>query len=93
VTPEPGHLRSLRASYRLLDLDPDKDARLEKSLGGLFELIASDRLAQPVDATAAQVADVIAMGPNAFHGAPVTTSERLEIDVRCRTYRRLVPRV
>jgi len=35
------------------------------------------------------VSDVIAMGPNAFHGAPATTPERLEIDVRCRTYRRL----
>jgi len=89
VTPEPGHLRSLRASYGLLDLDPDKDARLEQSLGGLFELTASDRLTEPVDATATEVADVIAMGPNAFHGSPVTTPERLEIDVRCRTYRRL----
>jgi len=89
LTPEPGHLGSLRASYGLLDLDPDKDARLEHSLGGLFELIASDRLTRPVDATAAQVSDVIAMGPNAFHGAPATTPERLEIDLRCRTYRRL----
>jgi 23S rRNA (guanine745-N1)-methyltransferase len=89
VTPEPNHLRSLRASYGLLDLDPEKDARLEQSLGGLFELVASDRLTRPVDATAAQVSDVIAMGPNAFHGAPVTTPERLEIDVRCRTYGRL----
>jgi 23S rRNA (guanine745-N1)-methyltransferase len=89
VTPEPGHLRSLRASYGLLDLDPDKDERLERSLGGLFELISSDGLTTRVDATADQVAAVIAMGPNAFHGAPATTPERLEIDVRCRTYRRL----
>jgi len=89
VTPEPDHLRSLRASYGLLDLDPEKDARLEQSVGGLFELVASDRLTRPVDATAEQVSDVIAMGPNAFHGAPVTTPERLEIDVRCRTYGRL----
>lgn len=89
VTPEPGHLRSLRASYGLLDLDPDKDERLEQSLGGLFEPVASQRLTRPVDASADQVDDVISMGPNAFHGAPATTPERLEIDVRCRTYRRL----
>jgi 23S rRNA (guanine745-N1)-methyltransferase len=89
VTPEPGHLRSLRAAYGLIDLDPDKDARLEQSMGGLFELVASQRLTRPVDASAEQVADVIKMGPNAFHGAPATTPERLELDVRCRTYRRL----
>ena len=89
VTPEPDHLRSLRAAYGLLDLDPDKDARLEQSLSGLYELVSSERLTRSVDATAEQVADVIAMGPNAFHGTPVTGPERLEIDVRCRTYRRL----
>ncbi len=89
VTPEPGHLRGLRGAYRLLDLDPDKDERLEQSVKGLFELVSSERLTRPVDAAADQVADVIAMGPNAFHGAPATSPERLEIDVRCRTYRRL----
>ena len=86
VTPEPGHLASVRASYGLLDLDPDKDERLAQSLGGLFTLVDSQRLTTVVDASAAQVADVIAMGPNAFHGTPVTEAMRLEIDVRCRTY-------
>ena len=86
VTPEPGHLASVRASYGLLDLDPDKDERLAQSLGGLFTLVDSQRLTTVVDATAAQVADVIAMGPNAFHGTPVTEAMRIEIDVRCRTY-------
>jgi 23S rRNA (guanine745-N1)-methyltransferase len=89
VTPEPGHLRSLRASYGLLGLDPDKGERLEQSLGGLFEPVTSERLTHTVDASADQVADVISMGPNAFHSAPATTPERLEIEVRCRTYRRL----
>jgi 23S rRNA (guanine745-N1)-methyltransferase len=89
VTPEQGHLRALRAAYGLLDLDPDKDERLQQSLEGLFELVTSERLTHPVDASADQVADVIAMGPNAFHGTPVTSPERLEIDVRCRTYGRL----
>jgi 23S rRNA (guanine745-N1)-methyltransferase len=89
VTPEPGHLRSLRASYGLLDLDPDKDERLEQALGGRFELVTSKRLTQPVDASADEVANVISMGPNAFHSAPATSPERLEVDVRCRTYRRL----
>jgi 23S rRNA (guanine745-N1)-methyltransferase len=89
VTPEAGHLASVRASYGLLDLDPDKDERLAQALDGLFELVDSHRLTTVVDATAAQVADVIAMGPNAFHGTPVTEAVRLEIDVRCRTYVRL----
>jgi 23S rRNA (guanine745-N1)-methyltransferase len=92
VTPEAGHLASVRASYGLIDLDPDKDERLAQALGGLFELVDSHRLTTAVDATADQVADVIAMGPNAFHSAPVTESARLEIDVRCRTYLRLEDR-
>ena len=89
VTPEPGHLASVRASYGLLDLDPDKDVRLAQTLAGRFELVDSHRLTTVVEATAEQVADVIAMGPNAFHGTPVTEATRLEIDVRCRTYLRL----
>jgi 23S rRNA (guanine745-N1)-methyltransferase len=89
VTPDPGHLASVRAAYGLLDLDPDKDERLALALADRFELVDSLRLTTVVDATAEQVADVIAMGPNAFHGAPVTEPDRLEIDVRCRTYLRL----
>ncbi len=92
VTPEAGHLASVRASYGLLDLDPDKDERLAQALDGLFELVDSHRLTTIVDATAEQVADVIAMGPNAFHSTPVTEPARLEIDVRCRTYVRLEDR-
>ncbi|HET7725226.1 MAG TPA: methyltransferase domain-containing protein [Propionibacteriaceae bacterium] len=89
VTPEPGHLAQLRATYGLLDLDPDKDTRLEQSLAGLFSPLASTRLSRGVAASANEVADVVAMGPNAFHGARETGPATVEIDVRCRTYRRL----
>ena len=92
VTPEPGHLASVRAAYGLLDLDPDKDERLAQALADRFELVDSRRLTTVVEATAEQVADVIAMGPNAFHGTPVIEPARLEIDVRCRTYLRLEDR-
>jgi 23S rRNA (guanine745-N1)-methyltransferase len=89
VTPEPGHLAGVRAAHGLLDLDPDKDERLAAALDGLFAPEDSQRLSVAVDATADQVADVIAMGPNAFHGAPTAVPALVEIDVRCRTYRRL----
>jgi 23S rRNA (guanine745-N1)-methyltransferase len=92
VTPEPGHLASVRAAYGLLDLDPDKAERLALALAGRFELVGSRRLTTVVDATAEQVADVIAMGPNAFHGTWVTEPTRLEIDVTCRTFLRLEQR-
>jgi 23S rRNA (guanine745-N1)-methyltransferase len=91
VTPEPGHLRGLRVTYGLLDVETDKDVRLQRSLDGLFEPVASERLTRTVDATADQVADVIAMGPNAFHADRVTGPGHVEIDVTCRTYRRLEP--
>lgn len=89
VTPEPGHLETVRAAYGLLDLDPGKDRRLKQSLSGLFEPVSSTRFTRMVDATAEEVRDVVAMGPNAFHGTRATGPAKVEIDVRCRTYRRL----
>ncbi|MHB1008660.1 MAG: putative RNA methyltransferase [Propionibacteriaceae bacterium] len=89
VTPEPGHLETVRATYGLLDLGPDKGRRLRQSLSGLFEPLSSSRFTRTLDASAEEVRDVVAMGPNAFHGMQATGPARLEIDVRCRTYRRL----
>ena len=70
VTPTAAHLDALRARHGLLGIDDDKDERLLRSTVGLFEAIARNRLDYRVRAPGAAVRDLIAMGPNAFHGVP-----------------------
>lgn len=70
VTPGASHLEGLRNRYGLLGIDPDKDARLARSTVGLFDPIARVAVEYRTDASASLVRDLIAMGPNAFHGVP-----------------------
>lgn len=70
VTPTASHLRELRERHGLLGIDDDKDERLARSASGLFEPIATTRCEYVAAATGDQVRDLIAMGPNAFHGVP-----------------------
>lgn len=84
VTPHDDHLGELRERYGLLDIDPDKDERLRRSAVGLFDPIVAKRLSYVRRLDADGVRDLIAMGPNAFHGTPdaVTGGEvRLSVTV------------
>ena len=75
VTPTAAHLAGLRDAHGLLGIEPDKDDRLLRSAVGLFEPIARNRLDYVVPAPAAVLCDLIAMGPNAFHGVPETIGD------------------
>lgn len=77
VTPNDDHLAEVRARHGLLDIDPDKAARLRRSAVGLFDPIVAKRVAYTRRVGAGGVRDLIAMGPNAFHGVPdaVTAAE------------------
>lgn len=78
VTPEPDHLARLRAGYGLLDLEPDKAERLHAQAAEAgFEAVGAQTVDFTFDATGRQVADLIAMGPNAFHGAAGTEAMTL----------------
>lgn len=70
VTPEQAHLAAVRDAYGLLDVEPGKDDRLLRSASGLFQPIARTVVRAGLDASAALVRDLVAMGPNAFHGLP-----------------------
>lgn len=70
VTPTASHLAELRADYGLVGIEDDKDARLQRSAVGVFEPVARVGVEYRAGATASQVRDLIAMGPNAFHGVP-----------------------
>ncbi|MDR1213217.1 MAG: hypothetical protein LBK54_03880 [Propionibacteriaceae bacterium] len=87
--PEPDHLADLRHRLALIGLRPDKLARLLEGLPADLELVDSSRLAYDVAATPAQVADLVAMGPNAFHGSagPAPAAD-LEVRVRLLVLRR-----
>ena len=67
VVPRAHHLGELRADYGLLDVAADKAEALVGSLPG-WRLAALETVERRLELTSDEVADVIAMGPNAFHG-------------------------
>ncbi|MGC3954162.1 MAG: methyltransferase domain-containing protein [Propionicimonas sp.] len=67
LTPNDGHLAALRHRHGLLDIEPDKQQRLLAAAAEFFDQRGSSRLRIPVEFSAELAADVIAMGPNAFH--------------------------
>lgn len=70
VTPDPEHLAALRARHDLLAIEAGKDDRLARAASGHFSLVARHRVSVPLAADAGLARDLIAMGPNAFHGVP-----------------------
>lgn len=70
VTPDAGHLAAVRERYGLLGIEPDKGDRLLRAASGFFTAVGSQRVRTPLAASAGLVADLVAMGPNAFHGVP-----------------------
>ena len=92
VTPDPEHLASLRSREGLLEIEAGKEDRLLRSVSGWFDAVARHRVHAPIDADASLAHDLIAMGPNAFHGehrtvAPLVT----EVAVSVWVLRRPVP--
>ncbi|MEW2221992.1 putative RNA methyltransferase [Streptomyces sp. NPDC006990] len=70
VTPTGRHLRELRGALGLLEVDPDKAERLERTLSGHFAPERTEALEYPLDLSAADVANLAAMGPAARHVEP-----------------------
>ncbi|QLQ15332.1 MAG: methyltransferase domain-containing protein [Micropruina sp.] len=88
--PGPGHLAELRERYHLLEVPSDKRERLVTGLAEWFAHRHSARLLRAAPQPAERVADLIAMGPNAFHGTPVEVSAgRVSVDVSVETFVRL----
>lgn len=78
VAPRPDHLAGLAGPVGMLGVDPDKEERLAQRLGGGW--IADLETGVDVDLrlTRAQAADLVLMGPSAFHLAPGDVWDRLE---------------
>lgn len=91
VTPNPGHLAEARAALGLIGIQDDKLATVRRTLAGAFDPVAGVRIARPLELTASEVDDLVAMGPNAFHEhAPASGGLRVSLDVQVTTFRRSV---
>ena len=71
VSPLPEHLAALREAWGLLDVEPGKQERLAATFGAHLRLVEEVDVRYPVALGSGTLADLVAMGPNAFHdGAP-----------------------
>ncbi|MFE6919512.1 putative RNA methyltransferase [Nocardia sp. NPDC057663] len=70
VTPTARHLGELIGPLDMVRVDPDKDRRLADSLSGTFTRTAHTLVEFPMKLARADVTNVVAMGPSAFHGTP-----------------------
>lgn len=69
VVPEPDHLRELIDGFGLLSVDARKRDRIEAQFAGRLAIEAEHTYSAPLRLTGPQVAQVIGMGPNAWHAA------------------------
>ncbi len=67
ATPESDHLQELRTELGLLTVPADKTVELATRFGGRFRPDRSLPVRERLDLAADQIADLVAMGPNAHH--------------------------
>jgi 23S rRNA (guanine745-N1)-methyltransferase len=67
VTPAADHLSELVAAHGLIQVDPDKAARVSGSLGEHFTLDSGTTLRRELKLTAAEARTLIGMTPSARH--------------------------
>lgn len=83
VLPRPDHLREVREAHGLLDIGEDKQLRLEQGARGHLSLVESTDISYRVALTDAEATDLVAMGPNAFHGATAVAATQVRVSVSC----------
>ena len=70
VTPKPDHLAGLRDRHGLLHIPAGKADQLATAAAEFFETVSVTGLTRTREVRADLVADLVAMGPNAFHRLP-----------------------
>lgn len=78
VTPAPEHLAELRDALGLLDVDPDKERRVENALSPFFERASSRALRWTMALSREDVLSLAGMGPSARHLDAATLAARAE---------------
>ncbi|MGW5523375.1 putative RNA methyltransferase [Gordonia sp. NPDC003950] len=67
VSPQADHLHELIAPMGMLNVAPDKDTRIEAAMEPDFEILGRRSVRSAVVVDAPVIADLVAMGPSAFH--------------------------
>lgn len=88
VVPRPQHMASLRGRVGLLDVPPEKPARIEAQFEGVMRLVDAQEVDYPLTLDADAAEDWVRMGPNAWHLTPAQVSivrqlEAIETHVAC----------
>jgi 23S rRNA (guanine745-N1)-methyltransferase len=81
VTPTSRHLEGIAQPLGLVAVDPQKESRLERSLGGYFSRQSVREIEYEVWLGAADVTNLIMMGPSAWHLRPADLEEWLRTAV------------
>jgi 23S rRNA (guanine745-N1)-methyltransferase len=76
VTPAPDHLAELRAGGWMVGIGGDKTGRLDRKLEG-FRLMGRAAVSTRAELSPADAADLVMMGPTAFHVDRETAERRL----------------
>nr|WP_221375538.1 methyltransferase domain-containing protein [Actinoplanes polyasparticus] len=71
VTPQPDHLRELIAAHEMIQVDPDKAARVQESLGDHFKSGEPIPLRREMTLTAGETRTLIGMTPSAHHASAI----------------------
>lgn len=67
VTPTPRHLRELVNAVGMIGVDKEKSERIGNSMAGTFVRIERTLIEYSVALSHSEIADVVLMGPSAFH--------------------------
>ncbi|GAA1954146.1 putative RNA methyltransferase [Catenulispora subtropica] len=86
VVPEPGHLRELIDEYGLLAVDDRKPERLRAQFADRFRIEEEHPFERRLTLTADEVAQVIGMGPNAWHAGAERVRSGAEVSLAVRAY-------
>lgn len=78
VSPTPRHLAEVVESVGMIGVDKDKSVRIGNSMAGHFVRTERHLLEYPISLTHSQIADVVLMGPSAFHLTERDVYTRLE---------------
>lgn len=77
VTPTREHLAEAVTALGLLAVDDEKDARLDRTLGGHFELAERDHVSAPLTFATDDLRRIASMGPSAWHVSDADLDVRL----------------
>jgi 23S rRNA (guanine745-N1)-methyltransferase len=78
VTPQAGHLAELIGRFGMISVDPEKEERLERSLGELAEGAESRNLEWTMKLGRDEVRDLVGMGPSSGRIGPEEMAAALE---------------